>query len=146
IASIIVLTILAIMLRVGLAGYYESVDVAVAMAIAGLVIKIPCAFLFGLYQHSTVLRPVELLKRLILFAITGSFVTGMLVLATQGLGLVQGSFSRSIILIDLGLTFLFFGVSRLMFLGLRTVTPTSSDEKPLNDLREHWKKWIADSG
>jgi len=146
IASIIILTILAIMLRVGLVGYYESVDVAVAMAIAGLVIKIPCAFLFGLYQHSTVLRPVELLKRLILFAITGSFVTGMLVLATQGLGLVQGSFSRSIILIDLGLTFLFFGVSRLMFLGLRTVTPASSDEKPLNDLREHWKKWIADSG
>ena len=146
IASIVILTILAIMLRVGLVGYYESVDVALAMAIAGLVVKIPCAFLFGLYQHSTVLRPVELFKRLVLFAITGSFITGLLVLATQGLGLVQGSFSRTIILIDLGLTFLFFGISRLMFLGLRTANSASSNENPLTDLREHWKKWIADSG
>ena len=37
IASIVILTILAFMLRVGLVGYYESVDVALAMAITGLI-------------------------------------------------------------------------------------------------------------
>ena len=146
IASIIVLTILAIMLRVGLAGYYESVDVAFAMAIAGLVIKIPCAFLFGLYQRSKVLQPIELLKQLLLFALSASILTGMIVLAIQKLGFVQGSFSRIIILVDFLLTFLFFGISRFMFLGLRKANPSPADlnRKPLNDLRDHWKKWITD--
>ena len=146
IASIIILTILAFMLRVGLVGYYESVDIGLTMAVVSLLVKIPCAFLFGLYQHSKVLRPAELIKRLILFALTGSAVTGILVLAIQKLGLVQGSFSRIIILIDLGLTFLFFGISRFMFLGLQRVNSFSPDldKKPLKDLRDHWKKWITD--
>jgi len=147
IASVIVLTILAIMLRVGLVGYYESVDVALAMAVSGLVVKIPCAFLFGLYQRSKVLRPLELFKQLVLFAVSGSGLTGMIVLAIQKLGLVQGSFSRTIILIDLGLTFLFFGISRFMFLGLQKANSSPSDlqRKPLDDLRDRWKKWTTDA-
>jgi len=146
IASIIVLTILAFMFRVGLVGYYESVDIALTMVVVSLLVKIPCAFLFGLYQHSTLLRPVELIKRLVLFALTGSIIAGILVLAIQKLGFVQGSFSRVIIAIDLGLTLLFFGVSRFMFLGLQKANSPSSDlnEKPWNDLRAYWRKWITD--
>jgi hypothetical protein len=68
----------------------------------------------------------------------------MLVLAIQKLGLVQGSFSRIIILIDLGLTFLFFGLSRFMFLGLHKANSSEGDEGPLSDLRKHWRTWIAD--
>ena len=147
IASIVVLTILAFMFRVGLVGYYESVDVALAMAIVSLVVKIPCAYLLGLYQHSTVLRPGQLIKRLFFFSVSGSVITGLVVLVIQNLGLVQGSFSRIIILIDLSLTFLFFGISRFMFLGLHKTNSSSSDlnEKPWNDLRAHWKKWITDA-
>jgi hypothetical protein len=84
------------------------------MMALSLIIKLSCAFLFGLYQHAVVSRPVELLKRLILFALTSALLTGGLMLASLQLGLVQGSFSRFIILIDLGLTLLFFGGSRLM--------------------------------
>ncbi len=148
ITAIIILTILAFMLRVGLAGYYESVDVALAMAVASLVVKIPSAFFFGLYQRSKVLRPGALITRLILFALTGSVISGILVLAIQRLGLVQGSFSRVIILIDLGLTFLFFGISRFMFMGLRKANSSAPDLRgePWNDLRDHWKKWITEGG
>jgi hypothetical protein len=148
IASIVILTILAFMVRVGLVGYYESVDIALTMAVVGLLVKIPCAFLFGLYQHSIVLRPSELIKRLVLFALTGSILTGILVLAIQRLGVVQGSFSRIIIVIDLGLTLLFFGISRFMLLGLKKTKSPSSDlkEKPSNDLRAHWRKWLTDGG
>ncbi len=146
IASIVILTILAFMFRVGLVGYYESVDIALTMAVVSLLVKIPCAFLFGLYQHSTLLRPVDLIKRLVLFALTGSIITGILVLAIQKLGFVQGSFSRIIIVIDLGLTLLFFGISRFMFLGLQNANSSSLglNENPWNDLRLHWRKWITD--
>ena len=147
IASIIVLTILAFMTRVGLTGYYESIDIALLMAVIALIVKIPLAYLFGLYQHFGVSRAVELLKRLAVFSVAGSVVTGLLVLLIQRLGLVEGSFSRIIILIDLGLTFLFFGVSRFMFWGLQAGRPFASDpdEKPLTYLRNHWKQWLRDA-
>lgn len=144
ITAIIVLTILAFMLRVGLAGYYASVDVALAMALVSLMIKIPSAFLLGLYQRSTVLRPATLLMRLILFSVSSSLITGIFVLAIQKLGLVQGSFSRIIILNDLGLTLLFFGLSRFMFLGLHKASLPQMDEGSLRDWRDHWRKWLVD--
>jgi len=146
IASVVILTLLAFILRVGITGYYEYVDVALMMMALSLVVKIPCAFLFGLYQPSILRRAGELFKRLILFSITGSAITGILMMASLQLGLVQGSFSRLTILIDLGLTFLFFGMSRFLFIGLRTSPLLSSDrqEKPLDTLRNHWKKWLGE--
>lgn len=146
IASIIILTVLAFMMRVGLTGYYESIGIALVMAAVGLIIKIPCAYLFGLYQHYGVSRALELLKRVTLFAVISSLATGLIVLLIQRLGLVDDSFSRIIILIDTGLTLLFFGVSRLMFWGLQTGRLTNSDpnEKPLQYLRNHGVDWLRD--
>ena len=147
IASIIILTILAFMTRVGLTGYFESIDIALMMAAVGLIVKIPGAYLLGLYQHVGVSRPLALLKRVAVFAVAGSVITGLIVLLIQRLGLVEGSFSRTIILIDLGLTFLFFGVSRFMFWGLKEGLSAASDpnEQPLIYLRNHWKQWLNDA-
>jgi hypothetical protein len=144
IASILIMTILAFMLRVGLTGYYESIDIALAMAAIALVVKIPLAFWFGLYQHAGLAGAGQLMKRVLLFAVTSSAVTGILVLVIQRLGLVDGSFSRIIILIDLGLTLLFFGLSRLIYWGLRTGPSVLSDERPLVDLRNHWQRWLRE--
>jgi len=146
IASVVILILLAFIIRIDISGYYNDVDVALTMTALGLIVKIPSAFLFGLYQHSVISRPVVLFKRLILFTLASSLLTGMLMLASQQVGLVQGSFSRLIILIDLGLTLVFFGVSRLMLLGLQTNRTLSSHvpEKPLDDLRNYWKKWLAE--
>ena len=146
IAAMVILTILAFMIRVGLTGYYESIDIALAMAAVALAIKIPTAFIFGLYQHAGIGRVTELFKRLLLVALTGSILTGILVLLIQNLGWTLGSFSRIIILIDVGLTLLYFGISRLMFWGLQTDASFSSDtnEKPLIYFRDHWKKWLTD--
>jgi hypothetical protein len=146
IASIIILTILAFMVRVGLTGYYEAIDIALLMAAVALLVKIPCAYLLGLYQHFGVTHVGELLKRVALFAVIGSGLTGILVLLIQRFGLVEGSFSRIIILIDLGFTFLFFGSSRLIFWGLQAGTASAFDpnENPLVYFRSHWKQWLRD--
>lgn len=146
IASILILTILAFMVRVGLTGYYESIDIALVMAAIGWIVKIPCAYLFGLYQHYGISGALELLKRVTLFAVTGSLVTGLTVLLIQRLGLVDDSFSRMIILIDMGLTFLFFGIHRFMFWGLQARRSVDSDpnEKPLTYLLNHRRQWLRD--
>lgn len=147
IVAIIVLTILAFMVRVGLSGYYESIDIALLMVVVALLVKIPFAYFSGLHQHYGVSRAGELLKRVLLFSVTGSAVTGIIVLLIQRFGLVEGSFSRVIILIDLGLTLIFFGISRLIFWGLQTDRQASADpgETPLLYLREHWKAWIREA-
>jgi hypothetical protein len=147
IVSIIILTILSFMTRVGLAGYFESIDIVLLMAAVALVVKIPCAYLLGLYQHFGISRAVELIKRVTLFAVAGSVITGLIVLLIQRLGLVEGSFSRTIILIDLGLTLLFFGISRFMFWGLQAGQPIVFDpnEKPLIYLRVHAKQWLREA-
>jgi hypothetical protein len=73
-------------------------------------------------------------------------ITGFIVLLIQRLGLVEGSFSRIIILIDLGLTLAFFGISRLMFWGLQAGPSIGADagEKPLAYLQTHWRQWLRD--
>src|SRR5687768_477926 len=146
IASIIVATLLAFIIRNELPAYYQYVDLALTMLALGLVVKIPCVFLFGLYQRATLLNPRELLKQLFLFSLTSSIIIGAIMLVSLRLGILEGSFSRSILLIDLALTSLFFGISRLMYLGLQTNRSVESNpgEKPLTYLREHWKQWVTD--
>lgn len=146
IASIIVAILLAFILRNNLPAYYEYVDFALTMAALGLIVKIPCAFLFGLYQRATILTPRELLKQLLLFSLISSIIIGAIVLASLGLGILEGSFSRLIIVIDFAFTLLFFGISRLMYLGLHTNRSGEShpNEKPLTYLREHWRQWITE--
>jgi hypothetical protein len=146
IASMIVATLLAFIIRNGLPAYYEYVDFALPMAALGLLVKIPCAFLFGLYQRTTILRPLQLLKQLFLFSLTSSAIISAIMLASLGLGILEGSFSRLILAIDLAFTILFFGISRLMYLGLRTNRSAESHpgEKPLTYLSEHWKEWFTE--
>lgn len=146
IASIVVITLLAFIIRVDVYGYYTEVDVAITMIVMSLIVKISCAFLFGLYQRSIMWNALELLKRLVLFTLAGSLLMGLLMLASLQLGVVQGSFSRLIILIDLGLTFLFFGISRFLFFSLKTSasSPPDSGQKPLDELRHQWKKWVSE--
>jgi hypothetical protein len=146
IVSIIIAALLAFIIRVDLPAYYQSVDIALTMLVLGLIVKIPCAFVFGLYQRATILNPRELLIRLFLFSLTSLVIIGASMLASLRLGFLEGSFSRLILIIDLVFTILFFSISRLIYLGLQTnksaVSPLG--EKPLPDLRAHWKQWVTE--
>jgi hypothetical protein len=146
IASIIVATLLAFVIRNDLPAYYQYVDFALTMVILGLIVKIPSAFLFGLYQRATIFNPVELLKQLFLFSLASSVIIGVIVLACLELEILKGSFSRLILVIDLAFTVLFFGISRLMYLGLYTNRPGESHPKvkPLAYLREHERQWVTE--
>src|SRR5688572_19899989 len=146
IALIIIATLLSFILRVGLPAYYESVDLVLTMALLGLIIKIPCAFLFGLYQHATLTNPGKLLRQLFLSSLTSSAIISVIMLASLKVGILEGSFSRWTPLIDLALTILFFGMTRLIFTSLQTnKAPISHvNQEPLAYLRDHWKKWTTE--
>jgi hypothetical protein len=146
ITLIVTAALLAFVARVGLPAYYELTHLALTMAAFGLMIKIPVAFLSGLYERAVASNPSRLLQRLLLFAITSSFILSVVMLGSLSLSILQGSFSRLILLIDFGLTLLFFGISRFMFTGLqmnRPLTPEMTGP-PLVTLRTHWKAWIRE--
>lgn len=147
ITLIVLATLLAFIIRVGLPAYYETVHLVLTMATLGLIIKIPLAFLFGLYQRPTLLNPGRLFRQLILFSITSSAILSAFMLAGLGLGLLEGSFSRLILVIDLGLTFLAFGTSRFIFRGMQTKKAPASNahEPPLATLYSNWKNWIGEA-
>ena len=146
IVSAVIATLLAFIARMGLRDYYEYVDIALTMVALGLAVKIPCAYLFGLYQHSRISKLGDLLKRIVLSGVTGSAIVGVIMLTSLQLGLLQGSFSRLTILIDLVITILFLGISRLIFRGLQTDRPAPFDvhENPLTLFRTNWRKWVHD--
>lgn len=146
IAAAVISTLLAFVLRAGLPDYYELAEVALAMAICGVLVKIPCAFLFGLYTRSDISNSRELLKRLILFTITSSAIVGALIPTSIRLGILEGSFPRITILIDLIFTFFLFGVIRLIFKSLQTteVTQSQTIERPISYFVKHWRQWFRD--
>jgi hypothetical protein len=146
IASIIASALLALTIRIGFPGYYELTDMALAMVALGLMVKISCAFLFGLYQHSGLSSRRKLLKQLLLSNVVSSAIIGLLMITSQRLGILQGSFPRITLLMDFAFTFLLFGISRLIFMGLQTDTAPqhSSDENPRIYFLQHWRQWLND--
>lgn len=146
IASIVVSTLLAFVLRAGLPNYYDLSNIAISMTVCGLIVKIPCAFFFGLYQHAGLSNSRELLKRLVLSTITSSTIVGALIPSLIGLGILEGSFPRITILLDLAFTFLLFGASRFVFIGLQTTRATQNQtvERPISYFFKYWKQWLIE--
>ena len=146
IVLIVLITLLAFLVRVDISGYYQDANIALLMIVLSLFIKIAGAFLLGLYQRAILLRPVLLVKRLILFALVSSVVIGILILAILSVGPVQGSFSRLVIVIDFALTFLLFAISRFLWLGLRRSDAELSmlRQTPINELRDQWRRWVRE--
>ena len=146
IASIIIAVLLAFILRVDLPAYYQHVDIALAMVALALLVKIPTAFLFGLYQRTTLSNIRELPKQLLLSSLASSVIIGAIMLAGLKIGILHGSFSRLTLVIDFVFTLLFLGISRLIYIGLRTnrSPATLPEEKPLTELRTRWRHWVSE--
>jgi len=145
IAAIVASALLALTIRAGFPDYYELTEMTMVMVILGLSIKISSAFLFGLYQHSGLSTRRILLKQLLLSNVVSSAIIGLLMITSQRLGILQGSYPRITILMDFAFTFLLFGISRLIFMGLRTdKISQNSSATPRIYFLQHWKQWLND--
>jgi len=145
ITAITVISLLSFLIRIPLMDYYDYTSLAIVLLGVSLVVKLVCAFMFGLYQKSVLSNPVDTLKRVLAFAITSSAIVGALMLASLQIGILQGSFSRMILLIDLALTAAVFLLNRLVFTSLLTKsTSTVKSETPVSFFLSRWKQWLYD--
>ncbi len=145
IAAIMALGLLSVITRVQISNYYDYTDQALLLVGTSLVIKIVCAFLFGLYSESILSKPIQVVKQVFLFTVTSAILVGGVMLAIQQLGVLKGSFARAVLLVDPVFTFFVFTINRLMYTGLRSqTTHETSTENPIHFFRDHWEKWLAD--
>ncbi|MBK9927875.1 MAG: hypothetical protein IPP66_21595 [Anaerolineales bacterium] len=145
IAFIFISVLLSMILRVTFDKYYKFSDAAVVMIALSLIIKIPAAYLSGLYQHTTITNVRSLLKQLILFGVSSSAIVGALMIVITPIGHFEG-FPRAVIFYDLAITLLFFGGIRLGILGVRTnTTKVTAEESPLKQIASNWKTWLTES-
>jgi hypothetical protein len=144
IVATFVSVLLAFVIRLPFNQYYRFSDSAVIMIGLSLIVNIACAYLFGLYQRRVVYNPLKLLSRLALFAVATSSIAGAGMIVISQTAHLEG-FPRAVIPIDMALTFLLFGISRLIALGLRTDrSAPQNEESPINYLRAHWRGWLRD--
>jgi hypothetical protein len=142
--SVAVSVFLSFIIRLGLPEYYGFADAAITMAALGLLIKIPLAFWFGLYQRSTLTNFRTWTTRLFLATVAGSALLGVAMTAISLASRLPG-FPRTAALMDFGFTVLFFGLPRLAFAILRSRSRTETDEpRPLIELSQQWKRWMKD--
>ena len=144
IVSIFVSVLLALIFRVTFDGYFKFSDAAVAMIALSLLVKVPGAYLFGLYQHSTLSNTRKFLQQLVLFAITTSGLVGVLMIAITPFAHFEG-FPRTAILTDMVITIFLFGLTRIGLFGLKTGAQKAEIEpSPIKELAANWKYWLTE--
>ena len=143
ILAVIASTILAFITRLGISAYYDSVSSALIMISAGLLIKIPILFFFGLYQRPSNWKPLSILWKLLLAVVTSSIILSALLLIVGALHLFA-SFSRIVLLRDAVFTFGFFLLTRAAAYAFRLRTDPTPFISPVNSLKLQWNNWAKD--
>ena len=144
IAAILVAVLLAFMIRMDLPDYYRFADAALSMVAVSMVIKISLLYFLGLYQPDILSKPLKLAARLAVFLLTSAVLITAVMLILARLEHFEG-FPRITILYDLGISALFFTLSRFGVLGLKTgQTEPGTSTAPLQTLHENWKLWVSE--
>jgi hypothetical protein len=138
--------LLAFIIKFPINDYYRFVEEAIKMIAVGFVLKIPLAYVFGLYQRGKVTRLFLLIRSLILFAITSSilFMIAMLVVARV---FAFENFPRMLLVYDAISTFVLLLLTRLILIGLKTSDKSdsiSTSVSPLTYLSNHWTRWFQE--
>jgi hypothetical protein len=136
--------LLAYILKLPFNDYYPIAEEAIKVLMLSLFLKIPLAYLFGLYQRSTINRPLRLLRSLLLYIAVSS---GLLSVATLVVAQVLSfhNFPRVILLYDAIITLILIGLIRLIVAGLATNEEAAAGRNPWSPfLRANWQRWLQD--
>jgi hypothetical protein len=134
--------LLAFVIKAAFPDYYKLSNVAVTMLGVSLLIKIPLAYLFGLYQRGKIENMPGFFRSLTSFVIASSAFSGIIMMIVSRV-LAFDTFPRIVILFDATVTFFLFGLTRLILIGLKTFEPISPEsESPFAHFRKNWRRWI----
>ena len=143
IVAVVISVLLGFIFRLSFNEFPRYSDVALTMIAIGLVVKIPSAFLLGLYQSPGGIIREIMAKSLILFSAATSALVGVIMIVILPLTNFEG-FPRTIIVYDFIFTVVLFGITRYAALGLRSpASEPDRDQSPINQLKANWKTWLT---
>jgi hypothetical protein len=135
--------LLAFIIKTGVRDYYVLETVAVTTLAVSLVIKVPVAYLFGLYTRQRFHRIGTLLLTTFLFTAASSVMLGVvMVFLAKKLSFV--SFPRITLVYDAIATFILVLLVRLLVDGLKMADPVSEKESPIRIFLSNWKQWLTE--
>jgi len=144
IVSIAFAALLAFVIQAGFPAYYELEKVAATMLAVGLLVKIPLAYLFGLYTPDKLSQVRRWIPGLALFVVVSAILVGMImIVAARVLSFV--SFPKIVLVYDALTTFILFLLLRLFVSGLKTASAALPEsESPLVYFIRNWRRWLID--
>lgn len=141
----IVLSVLgAFIARLGFVGYYDSSGAAITMIVAGVLIKAPTLFAFGLYGRPSTWRPLPLLLRAVLAVATSSLILAAALVIGGALHLFP-AVSRFVLALDAGLTLGLVVLIRILAFAFSPRKGSPQSVSPLTELRSNWRPWLCDA-
>lgn len=143
ILAILVSTLLAFILRLGIAEYYQVSITAFIMIGAGLAVQIPVFYFFDLYQRPAGLQPIKTLRNILLAVTFGSAAT-FAILETGSVLRVLPAFSPVIFSLYILFILIFVILSRAAAYGFREAIPGPPPTRPIEMLRDRWKAWLKE--
>lgn len=129
--------------RLGLESYYDNANSATLMIVAGLLIKIPIYYLFGLYQNPATWKPKLLFRNAILAGVISGVVLSALMLGADALHLIP-AISRVILVMDAIVSLGCLLVIRLIAHGFWASPKSTQDTSPFEFFKLHWRDWLKE--
>ncbi len=136
-------TLFAFVSRLGLGAYYDNVDSAILMAVAGMLFKIPVYYFFGLYRNPASWNPKSLFRNAVLTTALSSAALTAIMLSADALHLIP-AFSRAIPAVDAILCLGGLLAVRFAAFGFRASFEHGQDSPPLEFFKLHWQDWFRE--
>jgi hypothetical protein len=140
---VIISTILAFIIRLGMSAYYDSTASVLIMITLGAVIKIPSLYFFGLYERPSNWRPLSVIWKLVLAVAIGSIILSILLILGGSIHLFP-AYSKIILVIDASFTLGFIILIRTTVYLFRLKKEPTPEISPINNIIFQWKRWLKD--
>jgi hypothetical protein len=135
----------AYIFRIGLPDYYLYANTAILTLAVNFALKIPLLYFFGLYEHPKAYSILQLLQKSAIVISISSAASLAILLGLTGLGLVEGSFPRTVPLIDGVFSFMLVFLVRLI-IALFSQSASAKANSPLETLKQNWLPWLREGG
>jgi len=133
----------AFILRIGLPDYYLYANTAIITLAVSLVLKALTFYFLGLYAHPKAFTTFQLFRQSAIAILISSSLTLVILLSLISLGFIEGSFPRTVPIIDGALSFGLVVLSRLA-ISLFSRRANVRDSSPIATLKANWLMWLRE--
>jgi hypothetical protein len=131
----------AFIIRTGFPDYYQYANMATALLVISLALRVPLFYFLGLYEHPKSYSAVYLFRQSAIGIAISTAATLAILLGLTSLGVLTGSFPRTAPLIDGALSFALIPLNRSI-IALFSRKEKVQNRPSLETLKANWRSWL----